>query len=363
MTDIKIGTLARQSTSASILLTNRLLVLAGKEATSLAPLLPAATSGLVVASSKPHETVRMLRAAYPDLLLAIEPDASAGAFATEDDPFVLPSGGLFPMPLNAVLDQQVHNGASFAITPTGYMPLGAAKPLKQAVIRANELDREDIVLYVPCDPKWLRQPALKQFLAILKRSRHPVALALGHKMDPLAEKGVPEGLRALSSALPWVMLWRTDLAAFDAMAHGAKAGAIGVLASQRHASIPLQKGWSPNPTDRTPRVLVPELLRYIRAGQLQDWFGSSRPWTCRCPFCTERAVDRFTSSPDDHLEAHKHSVACLLALHDEMSASGHEVNLWWTQRLRSAEAAHQRLEADTSVKVPLPAVLKTWLGE
>ncbi len=363
MTDIKIGTRTRQSTSVSTLLANRLLVLAGREATSLAPLLPATTSGLVVVSNKPYETVRVLREAYPDLILAIEPDASAGAFATEDDPFVLPSGGLFRMPLTEVLDQQVRNGASFAITPTGYMPLGEAGPLKQAVIRANELDRDDVVLYVPCDPKWLRQPALKQFLAILKRSRHPVALALGHKMDPLAEKGVPEGLRTLSAAVPWVMPWRTDLAAFDAMAHGAKAGAVGILASQRHASIPHQKAWSPNVTDRTPRVLVPELLRYVRAGLLQDWFGSSKPWPCGCQICDGRAIDRFTSSPDDHIEAHKHSVAGLLALHDEMYASGHEVSLWWTQRLRSAEVAHQRLEADTSVKIPLPAVLKTWLGE
>src|SRR5450756_404833 len=101
---MKNGTLVRQCTSASTLLANRLLVLAGKEAASLAPLLPAATSGLVVVSNKPHETVRALRAAYPDLLLAIEPDASAGAFATEDDPFVLPSGGLFSLPLNEVLD-------------------------------------------------------------------------------------------------------------------------------------------------------------------------------------------------------------------------------------------------------------------
>lgn len=146
---------------------------------------------------------------------------------------------------------------------------------------------------------------------------------------------MPEGLRAWTAAVPWVMPWRTDLAAFDAMAHGAKAGAIGI--SSWRASVTIHSAServAPNVTDRTPRVLVPELLRYVRAGQLQDRFGSSRPWTCRYPFCVGRAIDRFTASPDDHLQAHKHSVAGLLALHDEMSASGHEANLWWTERLR-----------------------------
>jgi hypothetical protein len=264
--------------------------------------------------------------------------------------------------LGDVLDAQREAGAALAVTPTGYIDTADSDAAKAVVEVANHLDRDDVLLLLPCHWTWAREPNVSQLVAIAGRSKHPVAIALADDGDPLAHTGVPNGIRRLASETPWMMPWRTDLAAFDAFAHGARAAAVGLLPSQRHAVKPGQRGRAIDPSNRTPNVLVPELLRYVRARYMHDeWFASARPWTCSCPICRGRAVDRFSGSDADRLQAHIHNLVGLGAMHLDMRSGGPSAALWWKDRLHDARIAHERLEAHTSTKAKMPPVLEAWL--
>ena len=361
MTAVGTLRLGQKTGPAREVIADRLMLMAGGVARSIAPLLPASGSGLIVTAGQPHQTVRLLRREFPNLVLGMEPSGCAAQPATPENPFVLPDDGLLQVGLETILQEQINAGASFAVTPTGYLLRGDARPLKAAVKIANMLDREDLVLYVPCDPGWLTLPDRRQFSAVLRTSRHPVALALGHQMNPLAERGVPEGLRVLCQDLPNLVLWRADLSAFDGLSYGAVSAAIGVRASQRHVVPPGRRGFSPHLEDRTPRVLVPGLLRYMRAGALQTLFASTSPPVCHCRVCCGAALDRFDESSADIAAADGHNVLALLELHEDLRAHAGQASGWWSGRLLAAWQEHQRVEAATSVKFELEPVLKVWL--
>ena len=361
MTAVGTLRLGQKTRPAREVIADRLMLMAGGVARSIAPLLPASGSGLIVTAGQPHQTVRFLRREFPNLVLGVEPSGCAAQPATPEKPFVLPDDGLLQIGLEEILQEQINAGASFAVTPTGYLLRGDARPLKAAVKIANALEREDVVLYVPCDPGWLTLPDRRQFAAVLRTSRHPVALALGNEMNPLTERGVPEGLRALCQDLPTVVPWRADLSAFDGLSHGAVAAAIGVRGTQRHVVPPGKHGFSPHPEDRTPRVLVPGLLRYMRAGALQALFANTAPPVCHCLVCGGAALDRFDESSGDVAAADKHNVLALLELHEDLRAHAGQASGWWSGKLQAAWQEHQRVEAATSVKFELEPVLKVWL--
>lgn len=319
----------------------------------------------MVAGNKAVSMVKNLRRAHRDLLLLIEPASHAGEVATEEAPFILPpsEGELFSVSLDEVLDGQRSNGADIAITPTGYIRPQDSDALKAVIREGNALQRNDVVILMPVHYTWLLKDELLQIIAVIKMSRHPVALALGDQQDPLDHKGVPAGLRLLVREAPNTILWRTDLAAFDALAHGAFAAAVGVLPSLRHVVEPGERGFSPNPGDRTPRVLVGQLLRYVKASRMQqEWFASAEPWTCGCPACEGGAIDRFEGNTDDKSAAHLHNLLMINTLHEELLKIGHTGRrLWWMDQLVEAKIQHEVLSSHTGRIVKLPNVLEKWL--
>jgi hypothetical protein len=222
MTDARRGA----AVSAPALLKDRLLTVAGSDAELVVQGVDASRGGLVVSGASSLAAVQRLRAGFPDLVLIPEPDAHTRRSATPEAPFGLPQAdGLFGVGLGEALDAQRAAGASVALTPTQFITAGDAPSLKAAVQTANRLDRQDALLLLPVAWPWVRDPDVRQLVAAMLRSRHPVALALGADADPLDHKGVPDGLRRLAGDVAHLVLWRTDLTAFDALSRGALSAA------------------------------------------------------------------------------------------------------------------------------------------
>jgi hypothetical protein len=309
---------------------------------------------------------RALRHVAPDLVLAVDYESHTRAYATAQAPFSIrsPDGWrhLGMGALNEVLDGQIYNGASFAVTPTTFLGYEDGSPVLRSVIAAaNRLERDDTVVLVACSYKWLQRPALAEFAEQLAACRHPVALTLQADSDPMERRGVPEGLRQLCRACPDLVLWRTDLAAFDAMTHGALAGAVGVTAGLRHAVDPAREGPGGGRNPFTV-VLLGRLLRYFRVTTLQDWFAHSDPWACDCAVCRGAALDRFTDKAADVLQAHQHSIRQLYLLHQDMAAShrGHHRLEWWRQTLGDSYELHRQLSRQIEMEIDFPKVLQAW---
>jgi hypothetical protein len=226
-------------------------------------------------------------------VILTEPTSTA-VWATKETPFALDTSGLFPEDLDEVLDAQVQAGATVAVTPTAVFKAGDSEAMKSALERVNRLDRDDCVFLLPIHYRWLDKDNIRQLIAIVTHSRHPVAIALADSFsNPLEHKGAISGYRRLFEAAPWAMPWRADLGAFDAMARGARAAAIGQLPSLRRLAFPDKGGFSSDKSDTSPHVLLPKQLRYRRSSKMQqEWFASALADTCPCPHCDGREIDR-----------------------------------------------------------------------
>jgi hypothetical protein len=319
-------------------------------------------SGLVVTGARNFGIIDTLRRAFPELLLAAEPDVDKDQCATPSTPFALGEPNLFGAPtLDGVLDDQRQAGASFALTPTGHIAQADAASMKAAVEQANSLDRNDVVLRLPCHGYWVRPAHITQLQAIVSRSRHPVALSLSDKQDPMVGKGVANGVQALSAALPDLALWRTDLAALEHVVNGGLAGAVGLLPSLRHGLAPGQRGFAIDRRDRTPKVLIPRWLHYMRGSRLQDVFASTAPPQCNCRICGGASLDRFTGSDNDRALAHDHNATIVTGLAADLSAVGTHGRLrWWQQQLQTAVDLHAAASRATGSHIAVPAVLLAW---
>ena len=341
-----------------------LTVASGSDSVSLARYLDPARGGLVVSSTAGISGARALHAALPGLILAADPKERDEQAATPEAPIALPPGEMFgDTTLDEVISGQFASGADIGVIPGRYVHAEDSDSLRALIEMANALDRDDVILRVPCAYPWARPESAPQLVALLKLSRHPAALALGDRADPLDQKGVPAGLRMVVDSLPGLIIWKTDLAGLDAFARGALAAAIGILPSLRHACPPGGPGRAIDKTDKTPRVFLPRLLRYVRGSYLHDeWFVSVDPWTCDCIICDGRAVDRFTGSRDDLLEASIHNAIAITELHRGLAAEPTEYRMdLWREKLRDAEIEHISLSQYIEREVPFHKVLRFWL--
>jgi hypothetical protein len=341
-----------------------LTVASGDDGASLARYLDPARGGLVVSSTKGISGARALHAALPGLVLAADPKERDEQAATVEAPIALPPGDMFgETTLDEVINGQFASGADIGVIPGRYVHAEDSDSLRALIEMANALDRDDVILRVPCAYPWARPESTPQLITLFSRSRHPVALSLGDRADPLEQKGVPAGLRTIVDSYPGLIIWKTDLAGLDAIARGALAAAIGILPSLRHACPPGGPGRAIDKTDKTPRIFLPRLLRYVRGSYLHDeWFASVEPWTCDCIICDGRAIDRFTGSKDDLLQASRHNAIAITELHRELTAeaAGYRQDLW-REKLQDAELAHRELSHYIERDVPFHKVLQFWL--
>lgn len=351
-------------TSAVRRLAGRMLAVASAEALATAPFVDPQTSGLIVTGAEACTAVRELRSQHPDLTLLVEP-ASIKQYASAERPFILDdTDALFPLQLTDVLDGQLTCGASVAVLPAGVIDAGDAAAAKAVVRGANAIDRDDVVLPLFLHYRWVADQDVSQLIAIARRSRHPVAIALVDSTgDPLSHPGVAAGYRRIFTEVPNAMPWRADLGAFDALAHGAFAAAIGQLPSLRRVAAPGKTSMASRPGEHYPHILVPQLARYSRSNHMQTaWFANADPYCCPCPHCQGRAIDRFNASPEQRLQGHLHNLDRVAALHNEIAGHGQDrVKTWWRSRLQQAEWEHQELRGRTGVDVDLPPVVSTWI--
>lgn len=362
-----VGTVASPRTKeAARRLATRVLVLASSEAEATAPFVDEHTGGLIVTGAEAMTTVGRLRPHYPRLTLLIEPD-SVKEFATAERPFVFDQDpqALVPQELDEVLDGQIAAGASVAVFPAGVIDAGDSAAAKAVVRAANEVDRGDAILPLFLNYRWAIEPAVTQLVAIAKRSRHPVAVALvDSNSDPLNHAGAPAGYRRIFAEVSQAMPWRADLGGFDALAHGAFAAAIGQLPSLRRVAVPGSTPHASRPGENYPHILVPQLVRYSRSNHMQQaWFASAEPYTCLCQHCRGRAIDRFNGSPEERLEGHLHNLDRLSDWRSQIDGfSTEQINAWWKARLSDAEYEHEALKGYTGVTVDMLDVVKTWIS-
>jgi hypothetical protein len=104
-------------------------------------------------------------------------------------------------------------------------------------------------------------------------------------------------------------LWRTDLAAFDCLAHGGLFAAIGAGGSLRHAP-PCDEQPQSSGGAHPPSVLLPDLMRFSKADFLAERYANDRPPRCECSMCEGSPLDSFNSLRGEvRAAAHAHNAA------------------------------------------------------
>ncbi|MFF5211072.1 hypothetical protein [Streptosporangium sp. NPDC000396] len=324
-------------------------------------------SGVVMTGKDADKRAAQLRSAGYRGVLLIDSAAYMTYTATPAEPFLLPQDTLFEG-LDNCLDFQRHRGADAALTPTGYIPAAASKTLKAVMRAAEQIEREDVVVVLPIDIAWINPEHITQLIAVCKRIRQPKAVILIRQFDPMAAfKQTAENLRRLVSEAEQAALLRTDLAALDAMVHGALFAGIGADSSIRHAVPAGERAQTAESTGwaQYPNVLIPELMRFCGTRALANRYANAEPARCDCPVCDGRGLDRF-NSPDGEtrIESEDHNAYVWGAWVNEMATfqPGHERRQWWRDRCARAldhyELENVRIQQPRGFQPPAP--LRAW---
>lgn len=337
-------------TGSPRLLAQRMLVQCapGAELDAVLPHIDADISGLVLTAGQ-YKAPRLTE------LIRQLPDRGFGApvvfdvaayrrhVATTDAPFLL-DGDDNLASLNDALDRQIALGVSVGTTPTGYVRAGNLDALAEAAQLASRLERDDYLFTVPIDASILDTLASRRVLAsILDAVRAPVGLLLGSQFDPFDEKSADRvrATRALLATSTNMIPIRTDFAAFDWIAHGAFAAAVGTGSSKRHAVDPDQQTYAHRSEDRSPSVLYPRLLSFWKGQKIAEAHGRLPAEKCECGACGGLNIARFVS--ESYLpDARAHGVAVwqhmarLMLSQDDLGARA----TFWKNRCQSALDEH-----------------------
>ncbi|MFC4110008.1 hypothetical protein ACFOX0_29300 [Micromonospora zhanjiangensis] len=292
-------------------LANRMLVYTRpNHVPAVAPVVDRRRGGLILAGAQTGKRMRLLDQADFDAPVLVDPAAYEHYAATPEQPFWSPQDQLSRLSLQELLDQQLLAGATAALTPTGYVRAGDTDSLKAAAGKVKKLQRSDTILVAPLDIALLGKKFINQTIAILADAGCPVALILGKQFDPLTQSpAIIPNLRTLALRVP-LLAMRTDFNAFDLVAHGAFAGAIGTGGSIRHTVEPPTKPSAFNPADASPSVLFPHLICWWKGSKIAKLYGA-RPRQaarCSCSVCDGERLSRFLRRSDQS-EALRHGVA------------------------------------------------------
>jgi len=287
--------------------------------------------------------------------------------ATAEQPFLLPSDDMFAA-VGTSLAFQKARGASAALTPTGYIAPGDSKALKAVIREASFIERADTIVGLPIDVTWLSNDRVPQLIAACKRISQPKALVLIAQFDPLKQtKELPGNLRRVMCEVENMMLLRTDLAAFDAMAYGALCAGIGVSSTVRHSVAPGEKAAVNKPGPTYPSVLMPELMRFTGAEALSNRYANADAPPCYCGVCNGRGINRFfRADGETRLEAEDHNVLVWSAWIEEMASTtpGLQRKTWWRDKCAAAvdnyALENQRLGLSPKKGFQIPPPLKAW---
>jgi hypothetical protein len=351
---------AAAATARSLLAGHPLLAVSGKDITvDLIDVLDDLGLGIVLTGAADLDLISQINARHSGMTVCVETNSASSHIATVDEPFLLPGPDLFRSgSLNDVLDDQRTAGAALAVTPTGHIPVGEGDVLKAVASEANRLDRDDTVVHLPVGAGWLRTENYRQLAAVVARISQPVLVSFAHTTDPSEIVGATSSMRSLASQ-PHVALHRVDLAGADFLAHGGMTITFGHRPSLRHGSVP--QGYSPTPSDRTPRVLLPGMARFMKTSEIAKKWANAEPPTCDCPEDRGLGLDRYTSSSDDINRAHQHNLHIVSDLVQRILVDPAGRLSSWRSILAEAEYAHAAASEVLKLDLKLPGPLKAWL--
>lgn len=326
--------------------------------------IPAGTGGLVLTGATAAAAAREVRAQRPDLPLLLAPTSADQRAATAEKPFVLLDDEvLFSQTVQEVLTQQRDAGADMVITPSGQVEAQDAAALKAVIAGANQITEPDVLTLVVVQAGWLVDPWIGTLCSVLRDSEHPVLLGLADSFaNPLDARGALAGYQRVAHEVGTVVGWHTDLSGLGFVGNGGLGAAIGLRPSgRRHAQLGLHPK-SSDKRDKTPHVLLPELMRYTRSSHMQkEWFAQASPDICSSACCAGRAVDRFDGSNESVAAAHVHNTTVLYELVDAFSSvASPSRHAWWRKRVNDAIAAHTALGERIRREVKLPTDLERW---
>lgn len=261
---------------------------------------------------------------------------------------------------HGLLDQQRHLRL-VALTDSGYVDAGDHAGLAAILDRAARCE-PPVVATLPLHLAWLVDPAeLDRLIDEIRDHRVTVALVLEDTADPLGRRQVLDGLlRVLRCGVPAVLL-RSDIGAVGALAHGARAAAIGVRSAQRHLYPRTEKsGYVP---PGPPSALIAQCLAFRRVDALAEGVQldpDDRMWLCECATCRGRTVDWLATVPGDegHRLAGAHSIEVALALRDHVLRGGlaDAAASWWAL----CDQALNRFEELAELSWRPPSALRAW---
>lgn len=276
----------------------------------------------VVLTGKNSESVAMqLRRSGTALTVLVEAVPSSAAFASVENPFVLPEAdSMFPMTLETYVAERLAAGDPYVLSPTGYVAANDPASLKAVVLRANKVSTDRMLLVLPIDGAWLKESHRRQLIAVIRRSEHPVALVLGATQNPL-DVGRSSGLVEVLRELPDVSLLRADhLSGVEAAARSNGMVAVGLIPSRRRITPPQKQGNSYFRHDRRPQLYGPGVHRILAAATRDEWYANTPAPTCSV-CCGGRSFDGFDDSAGDKLLGARHNATCLLGLMTSMRGS------------------------------------------
>jgi hypothetical protein len=301
---------ARQMLQGRILVHTR-----APDAEPVLSLIGARPSGIVLTGTRGARTAARLRQVMRlDCPLLLDPAAYETEVATPEQPFWLGEGDRqFVKPtLGSFLSDLLAAGADAVLTPTKYIRRGEIEALEAVLDTSADLPPE-AVLAIPLDVDWIAPERVGKLAGLLNRSPAPKAVMLGGQFNPpeRVANGLP-GLRRLAGEVADIALFRTDLAAFDGLAHGALSGAIGTSSTLRHIIPPGERPFTSNhpdaEPDNSPHLLVRDLVHYVKGSALADGFGDKAGPLCGCRHCRQRRLTSFLAR-GDWRDARLHGVA------------------------------------------------------
>jgi hypothetical protein len=333
--------------------------------TGLLPLVDQRRSGIILCGDKPQSGLARCRKAGFKGILAIDPRGYEDGPATPEAPFTLSADGqLFEPSLEQALNEQRQAGADVAFTPTRFVEAGDAASLKAAARIAAELGRDDTVFSVPISIAWLNSTYVNQLIAILARVPLPKALFLGAQLDPLdnVREAVANVRRLCAEAGP-VGVFRTDFEGFDACAHGAFSASVGTGGALRHIIPPGEPARSVISKDKSPSVLVPDLIHYFKGSTLARRYANVTAPGCGCAACGGRKIDTFLGQGDS-TAAHLHNVRTWMDWLPDLfdSATPADRTRWWQGRCRAAVDNHEIYNSQLGLRKAFkpPRALTIW---
>ena len=325
---------------------------------------PAAGGAFLVGDNAP-KNVSAIRRGNPLTPLIIEPESFRKHWATAAEPF-MPNGklGMFAVSLGLELDWQRSGGSDLAVTPTGQVKAGDSAALKAALTGANALDRHDVLFALPMAAGWLSdEQYLKQLIAVINRSRHPVLLMFTSTSNPVGSvKRLRAYRRIFREVTTPVVAYRADLIGFDALAQGAIASAIGSYPSMRRLTPVGGRGSSIDPEDMSPHMLIPDMLRFVRSTHMRrEWFAAASSIQCFCDVCRGQELDRLHGSEAERFIGHSHNVVSIDNMYSSHVGLGQTARQkLWSKQTAGALDTYPQLETHIGRPLKVDPALGVW---